>query len=131
MFGSGGMTMYDTLIMLKPGASFAVDELHALVVEVVDGGEAAVEREGGVIRIAAGDGVLTIEWDNAAHVVDESNEIAEQYGVPSRGCAARLVMSGDDPDMDLLNDYALINERLHATGKFVIFDTEECKLLFE
>lgn len=33
--------------------------------------------------------------------------------------------------MELFNDYLLINERLHETGKFIIFDTQGCKLLFE
>lgn len=31
-------------------------------------------------------------------------------------------MVGNDPDMLFFNDYLLINEKLYATGKFVIFD---------
>jgi hypothetical protein len=64
-------------------------------------------------------------------VVNESNEIAERFGVPSQGCRTRFEMSGNDPDMTLFNDYLLINERLQAMGNFVIFDMQECKLLFE
>lgn len=123
--------MYDTLIMLKPDESFTVDELHALVFDAMRTGSAAVEREGGRVRVTAGSGSLDIAWHNAAHVVEESIEIAERFGVPSQGCRARIAMAGDDPDMELFNDYLLINERLQATGKFVIFDTQECKLLFE
>jgi hypothetical protein len=123
--------MYDTLIMLKPDASFSVDEVHALVVDVMNSEAAAVEREGSRVRVTTGSGSLDIVWDDAGHVVEESNEIAERFGVPSQGCRARLEMAGDDPDMELFNDYLLINERLQATGKFVIFDTQECKLLFE
>jgi hypothetical protein len=123
--------MYDTLIMLKPDASFTVDELHALVADVTRTKSAAVEREGSHVRVAVGSASLLIAWHNAAHIVEESNEIAERFGVPSQGCRARFEMAGDDPDMELFNDYLLINERLQATGKFVIFDTQECKLLFE
>jgi hypothetical protein len=123
--------MYDTLIMLKPDASFTVDELHALVVDVMNSKAAAVEREGNHVRVTTGSGSLDIVWHNAGHVVEESNEIAERFGVPSQGCRARFEMAGDDPDMELFNDYLLINERLQDTGKFVIFDTQECKLLFE
>ena len=124
--------MYDTLIMLKPDASFTVDELHALIVNVVKAaGSAAVEREGSHVRVTAGSGSIDITWRNSAYVVEESNEIAERFGVPLQGCRARFEMSGDDPEMELFNDYLLINERLQATGKFVIFDKQECKLLFE
>jgi hypothetical protein len=40
-------------------------------------------------------------------------------------------MTGDDPDRELFNDFLLINEHLQATGNFVIFDAQECKLLFD
>ena len=123
--------MYDTLIMLKPDAAFTVDELHALVVDVVKSGEAAVERKGSHVRVAARSGWLDIAWHNSGYVLEESNEIAERFSVPSQGCRARFEMAGDDPDMELFNDYLVINERLQATGKFVIFDTQERKLLFE
>lgn len=96
--------MYDMLIMLKPDESFTVDELHALVFDAMRTGSAAVEREGGRVRVTAGSGSLDIAWHNAAHVVEESNEIAERFGVPSQGCRARIEMAGDDPDMELFND---------------------------
>jgi hypothetical protein len=83
------------------------------------------------VRVTTVSGSLDLVWHNAGHVVEESNEIAERFGVPSQGCRARFEMAGDDPDMELFNDYLLINERLQDTGKFVIFDTQECKLLFE
>ncbi|MCL2309255.1 MAG: hypothetical protein FWC42_03120 [Proteobacteria bacterium] len=123
--------MYDTLIMLKPDAAFTVDELHALVVEMMESGEATVEREGDHVRVTSESGALDIAWNNAAHVAEESNEIAERFNVPSQGCSSRFEIIGDDPDMDLFDDYLLINERLQGAGKFVIFDTQECTLLFE
>jgi hypothetical protein len=123
--------MYDTLIMLKPNASFTIDELYTLVIEVMKTGSAAVERGDSWVRVTAGSGSIDIAWHNSAYVIEESNEIAGCFGVPSQGCRARFKMTGDDPGMELFNDYLLINKRLQATGKFVIFNTQEGKLLFE
>lgn len=123
--------MYDTLIMLKPGSSFTADDLHRLLLDVTQSGAVSVEREGDRFRVFAGTGQLDIGRNDAAYVAEESTDIAEKFGIPSRGCHSRFEMTGDDPDMELFNDYLLINERLQATGKFVIFDTYECKLLFE
>ena len=123
--------MYDTFIMLKPDASCAVEELHALVSDVMKSGAGTVERKGNHVRVTSGTGSLEIAWHDSAYVADESDEIAERFGVPSEGCRAQFEMAGDDPDMELFNDYLLTNERLQATGKFVIFDRHDRKLLFE
>jgi hypothetical protein len=123
--------MYDTLIMLRPEASFTVDELYRIALDVVKTGSGTVVRQGNLVSVSAGGGQIHVGWSDAAHVVEESNEIAEKYGVPSQGCRGRFEMAGDDPDMDLFNEYLIINQRLQKTGKFVIFDTQECKLLFE
>jgi hypothetical protein len=37
--------MYDTLIMLKSDASFTIDELYQLVVDVMGSGSESVERQ--------------------------------------------------------------------------------------
>ena len=71
---------------------------------------------------------LTIEFNDAPHVVEESQEIAEAFGIPCGQCDARFEMSGDDPDMELFNDYLLVNERLDAAGCFFVFDPTEGKL---
>jgi hypothetical protein len=34
-------------------------------------------------------------------------------------------------EMDLFNDYLMINERLQKTGKVIIFDPQDGKLPFE
>ena len=108
-----------------------MDDLHQIVSDVAASRGYVVERDVGHIRLVAGAASLVIGWSTAPHVVDESNEIAEQFAIPCAGCHTRLEMSGDDPDMELFNDYLLINERLQETGQAVIFDTQECKLLFE
>ena len=123
--------MYDTLIMLKPNSTFSVDALHQLVQEVLQSSPAAVEHDGNWIKIILGKGRIFIYSSSEPHVIEESNEIAERFRVPSHGCLARFEMNGEDPEMELFNDYLLINERLQKAGNFVIFDTQECKLLFD
>lgn len=123
--------MYDTLARLKPGESFTVEDLHRLVVEVTRATSAAVERTNQLVSVTLKGGRLDIGWSNAAHVLEESNEIAEQFGAASRGCKGRFEMAGNDPAMELFNSYLLINERLQKTGKFVIFDTQECTFPFD
>jgi hypothetical protein len=123
--------MYDTLIMLKPGGVFTVDDLYRLVTDAVQFISGDVDRDDDYVRVLGRSGSLNIVWNDAEHVAEESDEIAKRFGVPCEGCAARYEMSGDDPDMELFNLYLTINDRLQATGMFVIFDTQECKLLFE
>jgi len=122
--------MYETLAMLKPGASYSADELYRLVYDLARY-ELYVERDGDLIRLVVGDAWLGISWSDAPHIIEESDEIAGQFGIPCRGCHIRIEMSGDDPGMDLFNHYLIINEKLQATGKFVIFDSQQCKLMFE
>jgi hypothetical protein len=123
--------VYETLIMLKPGSTFSVDDLERIALDIAASDGAAVERKHSRVRITAGSAILDIAWDAAPHVAEESNEIAERYAIPCEGCRGRFEMEGDDPEMELFNSYLMINERLQAIGCFVIFDSQECKLLFE
>jgi len=124
--------MYETIIMLKPEATFTVDELQTVVERVAQTGKrSVVQRKGSTVRVTQGKAILDICWNNSAHVLTESNEIAKRFGIPSQGCRGRFEMRADDPDMDLFNDYLIINEHLEETGKFVIFDIHERKLLFD
>lgn len=123
--------MYDTLIMLKPNARFRLDDLQALVSDVATAGGRVIELDADCVRLVADTATIVIHWSAASHVIQESNDIAKRFAIPCAGCHIRLEMSGDDPDMELFDDYMLINERLHETGQVVIFDTQDCKLLFE
>lgn len=123
--------MYDTLIMIKPGATFTVDEMLDVVQSVSATGAGSVELNGSTIRLTSGAGILEIAPNSSSYVVEESNDIAERFKIPCRDCTSRYEMSGDDAEMELFNDYLIINERLQERGKFVIFDPQECKLLFD
>ena len=123
--------MYDTLIMLKPNATLRIDDLHRLVCDVAAARGSQVECDSTCVRVVAGSASLVIAWSDAPQVIEESNDIAKQFAIPCTGCHTRLEMNGDDPDMELFNDYLLINERLQETGQVVIFDPQECTLPFE
>ncbi|WP_206817736.1 hypothetical protein [Chroococcus sp. FPU101] len=123
--------MYETLIMLKPSSTFRIDDLRRLLSDIAASEEVFVEQAGYQIRLVTETSSLNIYWNDAAHVVEESNEIAQQFAIPCTDCRVRFEMSGDDSEMELFNDYLLINQRLQETGQFVIFDAQECKLLFE
>ncbi|MCY2995927.1 MAG: hypothetical protein NTY19_49965, partial [Planctomycetota bacterium] len=71
---------------------------------------------------------LRVDYNDEPHVIEESKEIAVDCGIPCGQCAARYEMSGDDPEMELFNDYLLVSERLDATGQFLLFDQVEGKL---
>ena len=123
--------MYDTLILLKPGAAFSVDEMLEVVQSMAATGGGSVTRKGSAVRLTTPAGHIEITLNSSSYVVEESNDIAERFDIPCRDCTTRYEMSGEDTDMELFNDYLIINERLQKLGRFVIFDPQECKLMFE
>lgn len=123
--------MYAILAMIKDGVRFSSDDLHDVLLDITRTGKASLTRNGNLFHLVSGDGTLDLAIANEPHVEIESNEIAESYSIPCQGSCSRIEMSGDDPDMELFNDFLLINERLQATGNFVIFDPQECKLFFD
>lgn len=116
--------MYDTLIMVKPGVSFTADELGSVLIDVTRRRSRTLERDGNVFRITTGSALLVLIWSDAPHVLEESERIAEQFEVSTRGCQTRIEMTGNDPDLELYYDCVLIDETLRATDKFVVFDTQ-------
>ena len=109
-----------------------LDRRHAQGVrDVTASTDISVTRTNDRISLAQDTAMLGIGFSNGQHVAEESAEIAEEFQVPCQGCEARFEMSGDDPDMDLFNDYLIINERLQEAGSFVIFDPNQGKLLFD
>jgi hypothetical protein len=122
--------MYEVLAMIKQGSEFTADEMAGLLRDVGASANRKVTRSGTSFRIGAGDSEIHMNFSDAPHVLVESKEIAEQFGIPCESCVARYEMAGDDPEMELFNDYLLINERLEETGRFVLFDPQEGGLLF-
>jgi len=117
--------MYETLIMLKPEASFSLDDLEQLVRKLVS---KSVERKASAVILSLDSSYLQIDYSNASHVIEESREMAERYSLNCQDCAERFEMHADDMDMDFFNDYLVINEHLEKTNKFIIFDPNQGKL---
>lgn len=122
--------MYEVLAMIKPESSFSVDEMAELLEAVCAAANHKLTRVENVFMITNGDAELQLEYSDEAFVVDESNDIADRFKVPCSNCAARIEMAGNDPDMVLFTDYLLINENLESTEQFILFDPQECRMLF-
>lgn len=91
--------MYEVLAMLKPDAKFTVDQMAAIVEDVCSSAERQVDRDGDAFSILAGDSQFHISFSDAPHIIEESHEIAEHFGIPCSGCSRRYEMAGHDPDM--------------------------------
>jgi len=122
--------MYQTIAMLKPGCAFSVTDMHALVKEVASSGSGSLSQSGTTSKLSSSANYLTIGFSDAPHVAVESKELADTYGLPCGQSTKRIEICGNDPDMDLFNDYLIIAEKLHGTGKFVVYDLAEGKLMF-
>lgn len=120
--------MYDILAMIKPNAAFSLDEMANVLQQVCKSGDGNLAQDDTTFTISANEAELHVGFSDEPHVLEESNEIAAEFDIPCSGCAARYEMSGDDPDMELFNDFLLINERLEESGCFVLFDPVEGKL---
>ena len=124
-------TVYETFAMLKPTAKFSLDELERIVRSVAESGGAEVSRSGRKLRMSIGEAVLEIGENSDYYVAEECNEIADQLSIPRENFPTRYEFAAEDPELELFNDYLLVAERLQKTGKFVIFDCTQGKLLFE
>ncbi len=114
--------MYETLIMLKPDQQFSMTEMEQLVQDVCSNGQAQVSLSGETLHVEDSGAVLMISFSDGDWVAEEAQELAQRKNLPTQGVTVRYEMNGRDEDMQLYNDYLLINERLDATGKFIIFD---------
>ena len=117
---------YDTLAMIRPGASarYDLDWIERLAREVAQGGGAIVTRKpafprGHRICLSQNGVELSIYYSDEPHIALESKEIAAEYGAPCHGSKARFELLGSDLDLVLMNDHQLICERLHKTGDFI------------
>jgi hypothetical protein len=120
--------MYETLIMIRPGEEFSLEDIERLVRDVISPGKAKVGRGTDCVFVESGDSYIWIGLNHDSYVIEESREIAREFGVDCAECASCFEMFGNDPDMGLFNYYLFINEDLEETGKFVVFDPIEGKL---
>jgi len=128
---------YDTQAIVRPGASahYNLDWIERLAREVASSGGATVTRKparpSGEMVCLSKDGVeLRIYYDDAPHVAQECDEIADDYEAPCRGSTARFELNGTDLDLVLVNEHLLICERMKQTGDFVFFSGQN-GLIFE
>ncbi len=122
LFNLEDLELYETLIMLKPGETFTMDEMKKVVKRICQSEGIVLKANDQKILIAADKAWITLDFNQALWVLEESNAIASAFGLLSEGCSARYEMNAEDADMRLYNAYLLRSEALDATGKCVIFD---------
>lgn len=89
--------MYNTLIILKPGTVFSVDEMLAVVQSVAATGRGKVQRLGSTIQLSISDSHIEIGPNNSGDVLVESAEIAEEFGFRVVTAHPDLKCSGRTP----------------------------------
>ena len=124
--------MYETLLILKKDQTFSLEDMDKVVAEAASFGVAKYSREGHSFNLSVDGGFLNIGFSDHSDVLLESNEMAEIRGIDCAGATQRFEISGQaqdfDAHMDLFNEYLNICQTLNATGKFVIYDSQEGKL---
>jgi hypothetical protein len=131
--------MYESLILLDPETNITsqqlADELRAFYEGKV-GAPASITLVGDGVSLVWPDYSLTVHRSSLEHVVEESAEIAQEFGAghPARDrialCVTRFEMSGaDDPNLDYMNDALFVGEALERLGRVYRFDTQECEFL--
>ena len=131
--------MYETLVLVDESASLRLDRVREAIAArfpasapdapTVTADERSVELAWDGFR-------LTIRHSAAAHVREESAEIAAVHGRdgPERAamaaCRERLEISGDDdPGMDRFNDFCLVIEAIEGCGRVYPFDPNAGRML--
>ena len=131
--------MYDTLIMLDPETSISIHsrqtELEAFY-KAHPKNRPVVAVEGTRLHIRWPDYSFEVAHSQLPHVIEESQEIAEEYAGshPARErialCASRFEMTGsDDPDMEHFNDYLYVIEAVQRLGTAYAFSSETCEFM--
>ncbi|MGZ5461272.1 MAG: hypothetical protein ACXWN1_31940, partial [Thermoanaerobaculia bacterium] len=106
--------MYESLVMVDPDVDISVDavaaELRRFYTKVPDA--PLIETKGSEILLRWPGYTFAIHREAMPHVLEESVEIAEQFGarLPHRDrvarCRVRFSTQGDeDPSMNRFNDY--------------------------
>ena len=118
--------MYETLILVKPGKDLPFSEIESIARTIADTGDGLFKSSPRRLAIVLEDEAeLKIQLNDSADVLVESKELAAKTGIVCDKVTVRFEVSGEDPEMDLFNDYMMILEEIHATGKVILIDPVE------
>ncbi|MEL6110926.1 MAG: hypothetical protein AAFU85_33380 [Planctomycetota bacterium] len=129
--------MYESLILVDNESSITIDALAAELQRFY------ADDKHAPLEISAASQTITLRWDGYVlqvareqlpHVIEESAEIAAQFGAdhPAKDriakCICRFCITGDDdPDMMHFNDYLYVGEALDRLGTVYRFDQSTCE----
>lgn len=110
--------MYEYVVLLEQPWSLDDVQRHLRFVHELTGSAATLEREDGLLRVVFDGWALGIALADGPHVREDAEEMAARAAdSPDPGalarCAHRLELAGGpDPDLEHMNDVALLLERL-------------------
>ena len=129
--------MYESLILVDNESNVTTEALLAELQRFYEDDKHAP------LEISAASQTITLRWDGYTlqvareqlpHVVEESAEIAAQFGGSHAAqdriaqCKCRFSTSGDDdPEMMRFNDYLFVGEALERLGTVYRFDQSTCE----
>ena len=123
---------YEIVVMPKQGVVINKKWFEKTVNSAATAEEATAKRTGDSFRIEGDGGYLRIDYQSDEFVAAESDEMSEMLRDPScAGAKERYCFCGYDPKMALVNVFAFITEDLHLSGDFVLFDSVDCKNMFD
>ncbi len=129
---------YALIAPLPEKNKITLNDVCKLLTRRFDGGESVsvtMNSRGGVeaahIIVRFGKWSLRVHLEDAAHVIDESREIAALYagGRPDQDviaqCGRRITIDTDDDiEMVHFNDYVLVCEAIEEAGPVALFDPQ-------
>ena len=121
--------MYDVIVLFKPAIDVKVENVLELANAITVNSDAKVVQTENVVSIENGESKLTLDFSNDASAQEEAQEIADLFDIDCAGCKSRITMGGYDPEMELINDYNILIERLSKNQHVVLFDPVEGALL--
>ena len=129
--------MYESLILVDNESNITADALLAELQCFYASDKHApleISKASQTITLRWSDYELQVAREQLPHVVEESAEIAAQFGVdhPAKDriaqCECRFCTSGDDdPEMIHFNDYLFVGDALERLGIVYRFDQSTCE----
>lgn len=124
--------MYESLVLIHPDTPATSAALAAELrrfYQRIQASPTIVECSESSLELRFPDCVFYITHDRSPHVVEESAEIAEEFGAETgkqdriAACSSRFdIHSDEDPEMNYFNDFLYVIESSQSLGEVYAFD---------
>jgi hypothetical protein len=124
--------MYESLVLIHPDTPATSAALAAELrrfYQRIQASPTIVKCSDSSLELRFSDCVFYITHDRSPHVVEESAEIAEEFGAETgkqdriAACSSRFdIHSDEDPEMNYFNDFLYVIESSQSLGEVYAFD---------